>query len=344
MSAKQKNTIKKRAKTQLASIRKKRQDFLKRRPHRSFQLTRRRDYKRRWTIPGYWAFTNEVKTIIWSEKWLFIKFMILYGFFSFVIVGLLSQENYSLLQKTVNEVGSNVIAGELSTLVQNVAIFSGVLGGAFNPTLTESQQVYVGLLFLLGWMTMVWLLRQVMAGHKNVKLRDGLYSSGTPLIATFIIFLVVLLQMVPFAIALIAYGVAYSVNVFGDVLFTTLFWIVELLLAVASLYWITSSAVAMVVITLPGMYPLKALKVSGDLVIGRRLRILYRLGWLCLSIIVIWAIVVLPMILINNISLVQKIPIVPLTVLVLSAFTMVWSSAYIYILYRKLVSDETPTA
>lgn len=150
--------------------------------------------------------------------------------------------------------------------------------------------------------------------------------------------------MVPFAIALIAYGVAYSVNVFGDVLFTTLFWIVELLLAVASLYWITSSAVAMVVITLPGMYPLKALKVSGDLVIGRRLRILYRLGWLCLSIIVIWAIVVLPMILINNISLVQKIPIVPLTVLVLSAFTMVWSSAYIYILYRKLVSDETPTA
>ncbi len=344
MPAKKKNTFNKKAKDQVASVKKRQKDFLKRRPHRSFQLTRRRDYKRSWAVPGYWAFTNEVRAVVWSQKWLFAKFMILYGLLSFVIVGLLSQDNYNLLQKTVNEVGANVIAGELSTLVQNVAIFSGVLGGAFSPTLTESKQVYAGLLFLLGWMTMVWLLRQVMAGHKGVKLRDGLYSSGTPFIATFIIFLIILLQMVPFAVALIAYGAAYSVNIFGDVLFTTLFWIVELLLALVSVYWITSSAVAMIVVTLPGMYPLKALKASSDLVIGRRLRILYRLGWLCLSIVAVWAIVILPMILINNISWLQSIPIVPVAALMLSAFTMVWSSAYIYILYRKLVSDETPTA
>ena len=344
MSALKKNKHIKKIKNHIAVIKKKKNKFLKRRPHRSFKLTRRRDYKRNWSIPGYWEFTNEVRIMIWNDKWLFIKFMLVYGFFSFVIVGLLSQDNYNLLQKTVNAVGANVVAGELSTIVQNVAIFSGVLGGAFNPTLTEVQQVYAVILFLLGWMTLVWLLRQLMAGHKNVRLRDGLYSSGTPLIATFIIFLVILLQMIPFAIALIAYGAAYSVNIFDNTLFTTLFWVVELLLFVISIYWITSSVLAMIVVTLPGMYPLQALKASGDLVIGRRLRILYRLGWLCLSIVILWAIVILPMILINNISWLQIIPIVPIIVLLLSAFTMVWASSYIYILYRKLVSDDTPTS
>ena len=37
-----------------------------------------------------------------------------------------------------------------------------------------------------------------------------------------------------FAIALVAYGAAESVDIFSDVLFTTMFWIVELLLVVVS--------------------------------------------------------------------------------------------------------------
>ena len=327
-----------------SSIKKRRNNFLKRRPHRSFKLTRRRDYKRAWTVPGYWAFTNEVRLLMWSEKILFFKFMVLYGLLSFLIVGLLSQENYKILEETVNELGGNVVAGELSSIVQNVAIFAGVLNGAFSVSLTESQQIYVVILFLLSWMTLVWLLRQIMAGHKNIKLRDGLYSSGTPLVATCIIFMVVLVQLIPFALALIAYGAAYGVNIFEDVLLTTLFWLVELLLVVISLYWITSSFLAMVVVTLPGMYPLKALKASSDLVVGRRLRLLYRLAWLGLTIVMIWAVVILPAIVINSLSLLSAIPIVPVVALLLSAFTMVWFTSYIYLLYRKLVSDDAKPA
>lgn len=318
--------------------------FLKRRPHRSFRLTRRRDYKRSWDVPGYWSFTNEVRKILWSHKWLFVKFMLVYGLFSFLIVGLLSQQNYDLLNKTVNQLGGNVVAGELSGLVQNIAIFSGVLGGAFSPNLTEVQQVYSGILFLLGWMTAVWLLRQIMAGHKNIKLRDGLYSSGSPLLSTFLVLLVVLVQVVPFALALIAYGAAYSVDIFDDQLFTTIFWIIEFLLILLSTFWLTSSLIGLVVITLPGMYPLKALKASSDLVIGRRLRILYRYGWLAFSVVMIWAIVILPVIMIGSVKWLSWLPLVPLTVLVLSTFTLLWSATYIYLLYRKLVSDGTPPA
>ncbi len=328
----------------IASAKKRRSDFLAKRPHRSFHLTRRRDYKRSWNMPGYWSFTNEVRALIWSNKWLFTKFVLVYSLFSFLIVGLLSQDNFALLNKTVNQLGGNVIAGELSGLVQNIAIFTGVFSGAFSQNLTEAQQVYSGLLFLLGWLTIVWLLRQIMAGHKNIKLRDGLYSSGSPFVSTFLVLLVLLVQMVPLALALIAYGAAEGVDIFSDVLFTTLFWIVELLLFLISAYWVTSTVLALVVVTLPGMYPLKALKASSDLVIGRRLRILYRLAWLGLSIVAIWAVVILPCIFINQMSWFSRLPIVPIVALILTTCTVLWSSSYIYLLYRKLVSDGAPAA
>lgn len=325
----------------VVDIKKRRDSLLKRRSHKSFKLTRRRDYVRSWQIPGYWAFTNEVRTTLWNNKWLFAKFITVYSVLSLLIVGFLSQDSYDLLDKTVNQIGGDVIAGELSGLVQNIAIFSGVVGGAFGQNLNESQQVYAGLLFLLGWMTMVWLLRQLLAGHKKLKLRDGLYSSGSPILSTFIISLVILVQLLPLAVAFIAYGAAYSVDIFSNTLLTTLFWVTELILILISSYWLTSTIIGMVIVTLPGMYPLKALKASGDLVSGRRLRILYRLAWLAFTILLIWAIVVIPAILLARISWLSWLPIIPVVVLILSSVTLTWSSAYIYLLYRKLVSDES---
>lgn len=328
----------------ISKIKKRRNDFLSLRPHRSFKLTKRRDYKRDWKMPGYIAFTVEVKNVIWSHKWLFTKFIALYSLISFLIVGLLSQDNFDLLNKTINQLGGDVIVGELSGIVQNIAVFAGVFTGTFSQNLTEAQQVYSGLLFLVSWLTIVWLLRQIMAGHKNIKLRDGLYSSGSPLVSTFLMFFVLFVQLIPFAVAIIAYGTAETVDVFGDVLFTTVFWIIELLLVVVSMYWLTSTSIALVVVTLPGMYPLRAIKSSGDLVIGRRLRVLYRLAWLAVTIIVFWAVIILPFILISQISLLKNIPIIPIVVLILSSLSMLWSSAYVYMLYRKLVSDDSKPA
>ncbi len=332
------------AKRPYAKAKKRYTNFLSRRPHRTFRLTRRRDYKRDWDMPGYIAFTNQVRQMLWGHKWLFTKFLALYSLFSFLIVGVLSQDNFNLLNKTVNQLGGNVVAGELSSIVQNVAIFAGIFSGAFNQTLTESQQVYSGLLLLIGWLTIVWLLRQIMAGHKKLKLRDGLYSSGSPLVSTFLLFLVFFVQLIPFALALIAYGVADSADVFGDVLFTTMFWIVELILVVISMYWITSTTIALVVVTLPGMYPFQALKAAGDLAIGRRLRLLYRLAWLLLTIVVIWAVIILPFILLSQISWLSSLPIIPVVALLLNSFTVLWTASYVYLLYRKLVSDGSKPA
>ncbi len=321
-----------------------RRDFLYRRPHRSFRLTRRRDYKRSLELPGYWSFTYEVWKTIKNNKWLFTKFIIIYSALSGLVLGMMSQSNYQLLNSTISHIGDTLFQGQVGALGQNLAIFSGVLSGAFNTPPSEAQQLYGGMFFLVGWLTLIWLLRQIKAGTKNLRVRDGIYSSGGPLVATFLILMVILIQLIPFALAIMAYVAAQSVDVFDDTFFTTLFWLVELLLIALSTFWLTSSLLGLVVVTLPGMYPLRALRSAGDLVTSRRLRILYRLLWLIITLLIIWLIAILPAIALSNIPVLKNVPIVPLVVLFTSSFSLVWGASYIYLLYRKLVDDDAKPA
>lgn len=330
--------------TPFKKMRTRRKNFVARRPHRSFKITRRRDYKRSLELPGYWSFTNQVRKVLFSHRWLFTKFIIVYTLASGLILGIMSQDNYKLLSNTIHSIGSNALQGQLGGIGQSLVISAGVIGGVFSGQLSQAQQVYSGLLFLLGWLSLIWLLRQVLAGHKKTKLRDGLYSSGSPLIASFVIFLIVLLQTIPLAIAVTAYATAASLDVLGNLLFSSLFWTAELLLTLLSLYWLSNSVIAFVVVTLPGMYPIKALKAASDLVVGRRLRLLYRLSWLLLSIVVFWLVVLTLSVLVVSIGLLQNLPIVPVVVLLLFSITLVWAAAYIYLLYRKLVDDGSAPA
>ena len=127
------------------------------------------------------------------------------------------------------------------------------------------------------------------------------------------------------------------------------FSIVALLLVTLSLYWITSSLIALTVVTLPGMYPFQALKTAGDLVIGRRLRILLRWLWLAIIILVVWALVMIPVILFDTwlkglFPAITWLPIVPTILLLMSSFTVLFAATYIYLLYRRVVEDDAAPA
>lgn len=318
----------------------KRRNWLKRRIHHSFRITQRRDYVRPLSLPGYWSFTNHVRSFLWQHKQLFLKFIITFSLFMGLTVGLMSQDSYTTLRDTVTTIGETTLQGDVGKVGQNIAIFSGVLVGALNAPLSEGQQVYYGLLLLLGWLTMIWLLRQLKSDHKKLKLRDGIYNSGAPLISTFLIFLLILVQIIPFAIALIAYGAAASVDVFDDTLFTTFFWLIEIILITLSLYWLSSSLFAAVIVTLPGMYPWAAIRASSDLVVGRRLRILYRMLWMIILLILVWAGILIPIIFIDSIINIAWLPLIPLTVLLLSSASIVICSTYLYLLYRKVVDSD----
>lgn len=122
-----------------------------------------------------------------------------------------------------------------------------------------------------------------------------------------------------------------------------------LLLGLLSVYWLVGSFMALVIVTLPGMYPLQALKTAGDLVVGRRIRILLRLLWLVFTLALLWLVTMVPLILFDAwikgvFPKISSAPLVPVGLLLVSSMTIVWAATYVYVFYRKVVEDESAPA
>lgn len=322
--------------------------FLKRRPHRSFRVTRRRDYTRSLKLPGYFAFTAYVRKTIWSNRRLFGLLIVFYILITIFMVGIASQDTYNTIKSTLDTTSGGVLNNSLGEIGKAGLLFVTAITGGLSQSLSDIQQVYTGIIMLIVWLTSVWLLRNILAGHK-VRLRDGLYNAGAPIVSTFIVMILLLAQLLPFALVLIGYSAASTSGLLAGGVESMLFWIAAGLITMLSLYWITSTLFALVIVTLPGMYPFQAIKTAGDLVVGRRLRILLRLLWMALSTVVMWAIIMIPIIMIDSWikgmwPAISWVPTVPALLLVLSALTVIWISSYIYLLYRKVVADDVDPA
>lgn len=331
-----------------ASLKRSQQSFLARRPHRSFRRTRRRDYVRSLQLPGYMSFTNSVRKQLWANRRTFVLLALVYVIITAILVGVASQDTYSALNDAIHQTSGDLFTGNWGTVGQASLLFLTTITGGISSNLSDVQKLYAGLIVFMTWLTTVWLLRNVLAGHK-VKLRDGLYNATAPLLSTALVGAVLLLQLLPVAIAALGYSAAQTTGLLNGGVEAMLFWFAAGSLTILSLYWITSTFIALVVVTLPGMYPIQALRTAGDLVIGRRIRILLRMLWLGLTIAVSWVVIMIPVALVDSWikSLwpsINWLPIVPVALLVMSSLTVVWSASYIYLLYRKIVADDSAPA
>jgi hypothetical protein len=330
------------------TIRQRVDTFLNRRPHRSFRRTLRRDYVRSLKLPGYWSFTNTVRKTLWQHKKTFLWLFVIYIILTFILVGITSQDSYSQISDTLRTTGGDLFKGKWGEVGQaGILLLIGATGGS-TSTLTDTQQVYAGILILFTWLTTVWLLRAILGGKKP-KLRDGLYSSGAPALSTLLVVALGVVQLLPVAIAFLGFSGVMSAGLAVNGVESMVFWVVVLLLVALSLYWLTSTFFALVVVTLPGMYPMQAIRAAGDLVIGRRFRILLRLLWLAFTVVTTWAIIMIPIIIFDawfkGTSLsVQWIPIVPIALLLMTTVTIIWVASYVYILYRRIVDDDAAPA
>lgn len=321
--------------------------FLKRRPHRSFKMTRRRDYKRSLKIPGYIKFSKEVFDIIKSNRKSFLILCLVYIVFSFFLIGIMSESNFSILSEGLDVSSVEILSGFWGEIGKSVLLIVSTLTGS-TSSLSEAQQLMSIILILFMWLACVWMLRNILAG-KKFKVRDALYSSGSPVLATMVVFVLISIQLIPVVIGLFGYGAAIATGllVAGGVE-SMMFWVAFGLLILLSIYWITGSIFALIIITLPGMYPYQAIKTSGDLVVGRRLRLMFRLVWMIIVSLLGW-ILIIPIVLFdgwlkNVTDFVDWLPVVPFFIHVASTLTILWFSAYIYLLYRKVIADESSPA
>jgi len=330
-----------------SSIKARVNNLLQRRPHRSFRLTRRRDYKRSFAMPGYWKFTGDVRRMLWNNKKLFLLVALVYAVMTAALVGMASQDTYTQLQESLDSTSNAVLEGNFGEISKaGLLLASGALG-VLQQTPTDTQRIFAAFLGIFVWLTTIWLLRAIMAGKKPT-LRDGLYNAGAPIVPTILVSSVAILQLLPIALAAIGFGAASTTGALNGIE-AMVFWVAAGLLALVSLYWIAGTIVALVVITLPGMSPMRAIRSAGDLVVGRRIRFLLRLLWSALLLLAIWVIVMVPIILFDSwlkdkLPQVDWLPIVPVMLLVMLSLSVIWTGTYAYMLYRKMVDDDASPA
>lgn len=315
------------------------QGLLARRPHRSFYLTSRQDIRRSLKIESYTKFSMRVWRMIWKNHWLFTKYFLFYGLISFFIIGLASQENFAAFREAINNSTS------YEGISKWMSLFSNAITSGSSSTLDSSQQILTVILFLYGWLTIVWLLRTIMRGdNAKIKLRDSLYSAGSPILSTLAVMVIIVLQLLPLGLVTVAYTSVTTVGWIntGIAIENMAAWCALAVAAILTLYWISSSIIAMIVVTLPGTYPFVAIRAAGDLIVGRRLKLTLRLLFMMLPVALLWLIILMPAIFIDSWLKLTGFPLVPVVVFLLGVLTVMWIATYIYMLYRQIVDDPAP--
>lgn len=310
--------------------------------HRSFKRSYREDYVRPVETPGLLSHTMQTLKMIFSHWRVFLPFVLLMVLLYSVIVGLMSEEVYREIGETIDESGAELAAGKIGNFAKaGLLLFSTFTTGGLDTGMDESGMVFMIVLFLIMWLVTIFLLRHIFAGEQP-RLRDGLYNALGPLIATLVVFMFIFVQMMPVMLIAITYSAAVTTGFLSTPFYALVYFIFAASMCLLSGYLLSSSLMALVAVTAPGMYPVRAMLAASDLTAGRRVRIVLRLLYLLFVIAFIYVIVMLPVILLD--MWLKSIwdwlsgwPIVSVFLVACTCFVFIYAATYIYIYYRWLL-------
>ncbi|MBR3320310.1 hypothetical protein IKG20_03345 [Candidatus Saccharibacteria bacterium] len=314
--------------------------------HQSFKRSYREDYARKLSVPGLLHHAGETFAVLFKNWKLFLPLIIIVVIFNVLLVGLMSEDTYVQFQKTLEETSSGMINGaELGNFAKaGLLLVSTVTTGGLAGGMGEAQTIFAVIIFLLIWLVTIYLLRFVLAG-KKVKLRDGFYNAFTPLASTFVVFLVAVLQAIPILVVVLTYSAAVQTDFLSTPFYALVYFIFAAAMLLLSLYLLSSTLIALVAVSAPGLYPMTALKTASDLMAGRRIRFIIRLIFLLLTLVILWVVVMLPIITIDLWikgvwTWLQGVPTVPIFLMIMTSFTFIYITAYLYLYYRRMLAYE----
>ncbi len=290
-------------------------------------------------FPNYWVLTKEVFSQLKQSQKIILRFI---GLLSAIVIVLTFSSQQAAYMEQVSEiraVSSEISSGLTAKFLETGVLFVTLLSGTLTANIPESQQLSLSLVYLLAWLIMVWFMRHFIA-EKKVNVRDGLYNATAPLISTMLIVLVAAVQLIPLAILTsILSAVASTGSVNGILILVGVLLII--VMAVVTLYWLVGTLFGVVIVAIPGTYPIAALKSARAIVAGKRALILSRLLWLGFVNLTANVVVVMPILLIDALSGYALSWITIGISIVLSLCQFVFSSAYLYLLYRRIIDERT---
>ncbi len=313
-------------------------------PHKSFKRSYREDYKRELEVPGIMYHIFATFRVLFKNWKLFLPLLIIVVVLNVILVGIMSEATYTQFQDVLDQTSAQVAGGDIGNVAKaGLLLISTVTTGGLSGESSEAATMFGVIIFLIIWLTTIFLLRHRLAGHE-VKLRDGLYNAMTPLISTFVVFAVAVVQCIPIFLLIIVYSAAVQTDFLATPFYALLFFIFAALMILLSGYLLPSSLIALVAVSAPGLYPMKAMHAASDLMMGRRVRFILRLVALILALAIVWVIVMLPLILFDlwmkTFEWTAGIPFIPICLNIMTCFTAIYVTAYLYLYYRWMLNYD----
>lgn len=291
--------------------------------YRSFRLHKRIQHPVK--LPGVFRLFGRSVLFLRVHWRVFGGIILVYGLLSILLVrgvgsGLDLSELKSIVQGSTQE-----NAGQLFT---GLTLF-GFLVNSASTAEDPSTGIYQTILVVLMSLALIWALRQLQAGVK-IGVRDAFYRGMYPLIPFILVLLVIGLQLLPLAIGSSLYGLVVANGIAVTAIEQLLWAVLFFMLALLSLYMVSSSIFALYIVTLPDMTPMKALRSARQLVLHRRWHVMRKVLFLPLAILVLAAVLIVPLILFVT-------PAAEAAFMLYSMVALAIAHSYLYALYRELL-------
>ncbi len=313
--------------------------------HRSFRRSYREDYKRGLKAPGLVSHALTSLKILFRNWKIFGLLLLVVVTANIIFVGIMSQENYQTYQDSLelsNEVNGY---GELGRFAKSgMLLLSSITTAGLSSSISDVQIVFLVIFVLMLWLITTYFLRHILAGNKP-RFRDGLYNAFAPIVSVLIVVVVLFVHLIPFFIFLILYSTAIATDFLTTPLYNFLFWLLSSLLILLSLHLVPISLIALSSVTVPGIYPMQAIHAATDLIQGRRTKYVIRVLFMLLFVAILWVVVMLPVTwgdlwIKEEMGWLVNTPVVPFCLQVMTAFTIMYITSYLYLFYRRMLENE----
>lgn len=312
--------------------------------HRSFKRSYYEDYQRKTELPSLTSQASAAFKMFFKFWKIFLPLLLIFVGLYIFLIGAMSENTLADVKANVEQTNKDVADGKIGTVGKAGLTLLGIISTGGLTTMNDAQVVIAVLLFTIIWLVTIYLARHLLAGHQEIKMRDGFYSALSPLVSTLVVGLIIFLEAVPIMLTIIVFQVALTTEFLSTPFYALLFFMFAALMITLSLYLLSSSFFAIIVVSAPGLYPLTAVRMAKNLIMGRRLRFLIRVFYLVIIVALLYLLLLMPAIILDGVLKSQftwfaesKIPFVAIIQLTITVFIFIYLSIYFYLFYRALL-------
>lgn len=305
------------------------------RQYKSFRLGKPIRRSERQKLPTAWALLRETWALLCARKGFFAGVVAVYGVLQLILVtGVVSSGTADVRDALLT--AADGVSGALVTSLTLTTYVASTTGQAG----TDQGSVYQFILIIIASLAVIWAFRRVeslrgskLQADEKLRIRDAYYKGMAPLVPFILVLIVIVLQLIPLLIGSWLYSVVIQGGIAATLVEQLLWGLFLSAFALLTIYMVLSSLFALLIVTLPDMTPMQALRSSRGLVLHRRWELIRKFLFLIVVAVLALLIIMMPV--------AFWLPaIAPWLLYALFTALLAVTLGYIYVIYRELLHRD----